>query len=230
VDIKAVGFDLDGTLYPGWRMYAVSAGMGLLHPRFFWTFGAARRALRQTLSAQDEGRGLKGSSLGSRDDLLRFQSDFLAAKLDIPPQEASRNIEAWCYRAVEEKFSALPPFPGVPKCLKTLQREGLTLGLLSDLPPARKIERMGLKEYFSAILCSEDSGTLKPSSLPFLALASKLGVEPGKMVYVGNKVAYDMVGAKNVGMKTALIGASGHPSVDFSFRSWEDLTRWILSL
>jgi putative hydrolase of the HAD superfamily len=131
---------------------------------------------------------------------------------------------------VEEKFSALPSFPGVPKCLDALQKEGLALGLLSDLPPERKIERMGLKDYFSEILCSEDFGTLKPSSLPFLALASKLGAEPGKMVYVGNKVAYDMVGAKDVGMKTALLGESNHPSVDFNFRSWEELTRWILSL
>ncbi|TXT50407.1 MAG: putative hydrolase of the HAD superfamily [Spirochaetes bacterium] len=230
MDIKAVGFDLDGTLYPGWRMYAVSAGMGLRHPRFFYAFGAARRALRKTLSDQNKGRKPQDSNLGSRDALLRFQSDFLATRLGIPPKEAARLIDARCYRGVEEKFSTLPPFPGVQKCLEALKSEGLALGLLSDLPPERKIERMGLKGYFSAILCSEDFGTLKPSSFPFLALASKLGAEPGKMVYVGNKVAYDMTGAKNIGMKTALLGASSHPSVDFCFKSWDALAQWILSL
>lgn len=227
--IRAVGFDLDGTLYPGWIMYAASLGAGLRHPRFYSAFGEARRALRKELASRNMGKYPPDSSLGGREDLLDFQRRFLATRLGISLEEAGSLMENRCYRDVEDKFSRIRPFPGVAACLARLESKGLAIGLLSDLPPKGKVERMGLESRFKSILCSEDFGALKPAARPFLALAEALGTAPEDMAYVGNKIAYDMEGAKALGMKTAYLGKSRHPSVDFSFRSWEALAEWVLS-
>ena len=87
---------------------------------------------------------------------------------------------------------------------------------------------LGLDGFFECSLCSEDSGSLKPDRLPFLALAAALDLPPASILYVGNKEDYDIQGARSVGMKTALIGAGRASKADFSFRRWKDFSAWFL--
>jgi putative hydrolase of the HAD superfamily len=227
VVIKAVGFDLDGTLYPGWLMYLYSAGIGLRHPRLLRAFGSARRAIRF-----GEGKKPEDRSKDDEDVLRNFrtaQASIVAKSLSSDPGRTARAIDEIVYSAIENKFRHIKPYGGVPLCLRTLRASGLRLGLLSDLPPFRKIELMGLRPYFDTVLCSEHSGALKPSPLPFSALAEGLRVRPEEILYVGNKYEYDIVGARMAGMKTALIGfGKKGQDPDFSFLRWEDLTDWVL--
>ena len=44
--IQALGFDLDGTLYPAWKMYGASAGLAFRHGKFLQAFARARKLLR----------------------------------------------------------------------------------------------------------------------------------------------------------------------------------------
>ena len=215
--IKAVGFDLDGTLYPAWRLYALSCDLALRHPSLYWAYGQARRVLRE------EGRGRPFP-----EGWKKKQAAFVALRLGIDPEQASRKIDSFVYEAMSERFAFLVPFSGVGPCLQRLALHGLRLGVLSDLPPKAKLEAMGLSGHFETALCSEDYGILKPSPLPFKALANALGSAPDEMIYVGNKYRYDCVGAKALGMRTALFGRERGPQVDFSFRSWEKLADWIL--
>jgi len=82
---------------------------------------------------------------------------------------------------------------------------------------------------------SEETGALKPSPVPFLALADALGVSPDRMLYVGNSVSSDVQGASAVGMKTACVVhplalTAGYriPGADISFSSYRKLTRNVL--
>ena len=55
------------------------------------------------------------------------------------------------------------------------------------------------------MLCSEQVGRLKPDPAPFLELAKQLDSTADRILYVGNSVPYDIIGAKKAGMKAALI-------------------------
>lgn len=218
--IKAVGFDLDGTLYPAWQMYAVSADIGIRHPIFLHAFGRVRRALRAP-GALD---GIVASGA-----FRAFQASLVAERLGADRTATAAAIDKIIYTAIEEKFRHIRPFGGAALCLETLRGSGLKLGLLSDLPPLRKMELLGFRGYFDFVLCSEDFGALKPDPRPFSALAARFGLDPDSILYVGNKRRYDIEGARAAGMKTALIGRGKDPLADFTFLRWEDLTRWVLA-
>jgi putative hydrolase of the HAD superfamily len=218
VAIKAVGFDLDGTLYPAWMMYVLVADLAALHPGIFWAYGNARRSLRK-----------ESADVPFHEGWRTRQSAFVAKRLGIAEDRASESIDEFIYRAMDRRFALLRPFAGIGPCLDRLADRGLRLGLLSDLPPETKLKAMGLSNRFDAALCSEDYGALKPASEPFLALAEALGSAPEQMVYVGNKYGFDCAGAKAVGMKTALLGHGKGPYADFVFRSWEKLGDYLIA-
>ncbi len=222
--LRALGFDLDGTLYPAWRMYSASAYLALHHGAFLRAFGQARKALRKSNPAQQNPGSISQESLK---EFRQRQAFLVASILNLDFATTTSLIDEVIYGKVEQSFSRIQPFKGLVPFLENLGASGFRLGLLSDLPPKKKLTLMGLDSYFHCALCSEDSGTLKPDGRPFLALADALGEQPESILYVGNKEAYDVKGAKSVGMKTALLGRSSNSVADFSFRRWEELSAWL---
>jgi putative hydrolase of the HAD superfamily len=53
------------------------------------------------------------------------------------------------------------------------------------------------------VVTFDDTGERKPSPLPFKTVLSRLDVDPKYALMVGDWAERDMVGARNVGMKTA---------------------------
>lgn len=220
VALKAVGFDLDGTLYPSWVLYLRSADLGFFHTRLLTAYGKARLALRENPTPTVD---LMAFKKAQADLVAKFMGRGLGS-------EYEKTIEAIIYEAVVSRFEGVKPFPGVVHCLEVLKRSGLKLGLLSDLPPWKKLEYLGCAEIFDVIHCSEDSGALKPHPASFLKLANSLGVDPTEMAYVGNKQEYDIIGAANLGMKTALRTNRVYKRADFfAFSDWKKLESWLLA-
>ena len=79
------------------------------------------------------------------------------------------------------------------------------LGLLSNYPDTQalraSVARLGLAEYFDAVVVSGDVGRVKPHVLPFQRMLERLGVEPDEALYVGDNWLGDIQGAKRVGMQ-----------------------------
>lgn len=217
--ITAVGFDLDGTLYPASAMGFACAGVALRHARMFSAYSRVRRALRDPSAPCQDAASFR-----------RLQAAMLARESGTTEERAAAWIDEVPYTLVAERFSRINLFPGVTEALETLSRAGLKLGLLSDLPPWRKLELLGLSGRFQAVLCSEDSGALKPDPKPFAALSGALGARPQQMLYVGNKRGYDVLGAGGAGMKSAIVSRRKVPEAGLSFTDWRDLTRYALSL
>jgi putative hydrolase of the HAD superfamily len=120
---------------------------------------------------------------------------------------------------------------GVSETLADFKDAGLKLGLLSDFPPETKLRNLKIDEPWDVVLCSERFGRLKPDPVSFHALADQLGVPPGRILYVGNSVKYDIVGARNAGMKSALISKfrARNSGADFVFSDYRQLRRFVLS-
>jgi HAD superfamily hydrolase (TIGR01509 family) len=67
------------------------------------------------------------------------------------------------------------------------------------------LEKFGLKQFFNVILISGEINRRKPSPEIFEKALKALGVKASKAVFVGDMLDLDVMGPKNVGMKTILI-------------------------
>jgi putative hydrolase of the HAD superfamily len=199
LDIDAVAFDLDGTLYPNRRFYLRLVPFILREHRLLMAMGKARDALR---AAAHEGR------------FYDLQARFMAEVLKEDPEVVKEKTERLIYRGWEPLFRHVKLFDGV---LDTLA--------------AFKLAYLGVADGWDAVLCSETTGRLKPDPRPFRALADALGLPCGRILYVGNSVAYDVDGARGVGMKTALVSSYRRKkgSADFVFSDYRQLRRFVLT-
>ncbi len=216
MEIKAVGFDIDGTLYPNFSMYLRSVGSFLSHPGIYYHFGKIRKEIREI------------DYIG---DFRKKQSVLLACSMKIGTNKASEIMERYLYQRWLYIFKGVKTFKNVRPVLLSLKREGLKLGAMSDLPVQNKMHFLGLSDLMDFSFSSEDTGHLKPHSAPFTTLVSRFGVKPGEILYVGNNYKYDILGAKKVGLRAAHLVRKPEPDsqADFSFHSFLDLRNWIFS-
>ncbi len=219
-EIDAVAFDLDGTLYPNYRFYSRLIPFILKEHRLLLAMGKARDVLRK--------KDHKGH-------FYDHQARIMAEILKDDPVSVKDKTEKLIYRGWEPLFKKIKVFSHVHETLKAFKDAGLKLGLLSDFPPEQKIEYLGLSGYWDVVLCSEEVNHLKPDPAPFLKLSELLSVPPERILYVGNSVSYDIIGAKGVGMKTALIRpvykkvlSRKDGGADFVFTKYKQLYSYIL--
>ena len=188
--IKAVAFDIDGTLYAEWKLYGRLAIYILKHISFYLNYRKVRKILHRTAPLAD---------------FYEYQARLLAERLKITPKEAKEQINSFCYEGLKPYFDSISPYPHLYDTILAFKNAGLKIAVMSDFPPSQKGEIWGIRSLCDVCMGSEESGALKPSIYPFGILARKLELEPSQILYVGNSVKYDIKGANNAGMKSALL-------------------------
>lgn len=188
--IKAVAFDIDGTLYRSWKFYVRIFPYFLCHNIFFLKYGLVRKTMH-------------GSSYTP--DFVKVQAEQMAKKLHCSPEEAEARLEKVIYKGLEKYFTHIKPCKGSVEFVKNLKEHGYKVALLSDFPPEQKGDIWGIKEMCDVVLGTEQAGALKPESVSFLKLAELLELKPEQILYVGNNHKYDVIGSHKVGMKSAWI-------------------------
>ncbi len=187
--LKAVGFDIDGTLYPDYRIKLRSIWFILTHFYVVHSFYRTRHIMRTTKKDTEDWE-------------LEIYAQILQTDLDSARDIRDRII----YKGWEYYFRNVRTYSGVCEALLRLKEAGLKLAVLSDFPVGRKLEYLGLTGIFDVSLGFPESKRLKPHSQPFTLMAEKLDIDPRHIIYIGNKLDYDVQGAKNSGMRGALIG------------------------
>ena len=212
----AVIFDVDGTLYPNWKMYLASLGTLFTNTRLLLALEKARAELRDKPEANDE--------------FHRVQARRLAEILKVSPERAYALVEGKIYTRWFRVFRGLKPYPNLVETLEAFRVAKLKLGVLSDFPIRNRLKDMGLDGWWLATMSSEESGYLKPHPASFLQMAENLGVKPDRTVYVGNSYRYDVRGAKSAGMAAAHLGKlrPDHTEADFTFEDYRELRRFVL--
>jgi putative hydrolase of the HAD superfamily len=131
-----------------------------------------------------------------------------------------------------KRLAAFPQIQEILARLKTQYR----LAIVSDgqsvygLPELRAV---GLADYFAPIVISGDYGYRKPDARLFQAALTELQVRPEEAIFVGNDRFRDVVGARQVGMKTILfcpngnVGGSPENEPDYILYRYADLPRAI---
>jgi putative hydrolase of the HAD superfamily len=190
--IKAVVFDLDNTLvdFMAMKRQAVDAAIAAMRDAGLKLPAAE---IRQRI---DEIYKQKGIEFQNVFDQLLFDE---FSKIDY--KILSSGVIA--YRRARE--AALVPYPHVYMTLMELTKMQLKLGVVSDAPAREAWLRLcylNFHHIFDAVVTFEDTGERKPAPGPFKKALERLGVKPAESLMIGDWAERDMIGAKQVGMKT----------------------------
>lgn len=194
--VEAVCFDLDDTLFD----FTQYVRGGLLEAADRVWVHTGRRLHDELLSLYFE----EGVTEGTFDRLLE--------RHDLPSSLVPELVEA--YHAHQYP---LEPYPEAEAVLSRLGRR-YDLGLLTDGRNGRvKIDRLGLADYFDAVVVAHDHEFGKPDVEAFARIADRLDVEPESTIYVGDDPERDIDGANRLGMVTVRLRRgryASHPGLD----------------
>jgi HAD superfamily hydrolase (TIGR01549 family) len=116
-------------------------------------------------------------------------------------------VEWWRAGWILEREFGVQLYPDVLDVLRELKDIGVLVGINTNRPCTYDMHEPGLAdfgiaEYVDAIVCSGDTGYIKPHPSTFELILERLGVAPWDAAMVGDTCEADMAGAKAVGMRT----------------------------
>lgn len=190
--IRAVVFDLDNTLIDFMRMK-----------------DAAIRAAADAMV--DAGLGMPAEEVVAgidavyREKGIEYQQvfdDFLSRSLgNVDWRILASGVLA--YRRAREAHLVL--YPHANHTIVGLAKRGLKLAVVSDAPRREawlRLVALGIHYLFDIVVTFEDTGRQKPDPAPFRRALELLDVAPEEALMVGDWAERDVVGARQVGMKT----------------------------
>lgn len=186
--LKAIAFDIDGTLYPNRSMYLRSIPFALRNIRLMKVFSRVRKELRTIRPIQD---------------FYETQARYVADAIGQPFEATRDRIDRLIYGEWEQVLRSVSIYAGVRDFVVRLERRNVKTGVMSDFPVQNKLQILGLSGLWNAEVAAETTGYLKPAAEPFIVLSGQLGVAPKETLYVGNSYHYDVLGASRAGMYTA---------------------------
>jgi len=235
--IKAVFFDLDGTL-----RHSVPQG-GEVSTKYAVSLGLQVNE-EDRLNAMRWEYSYWASSPDLRDDLLAHSSDTenfwieysrrrlfaLGASpewaLESAPQVSAHMGEMY-------KPESIVP-EDVRRTLPQLQRAGYIMAVISnrDKPFQDTLDSHGLSEYFPYSLAGGEVESYKPEPGIFEHALKEMNVTAQETVYVGDNYYADVVGARRAGLQPVLYDPTGiFPDADcVTIRSFDELLPAIQAL
>ncbi len=108
----------------------------------------------------------------------------------------------------DSRSTLIEPYPDVVPVLDAL-RDRYTLGLISN--GNADVERCVLRGRFAFRVHAEQHGVAKPDPALFAVALREAGVEPSRMVHVGDSLEFDVAGARNAGVFAVWLNRDGRP-------------------
>lgn len=186
-EIHAIGWDLDGTLYPPsafpLKVFREHQYAAVAHKNG-WDLTRARDEYEQLYIKL-------GSNTKTMDALGIDGASFFTSlwdTIDLPKYIKKDN-------KVSKLFSEL-----------TVKRHFLLSNSNRLDQIQRKLGLLGLPiGVFEFVLSTLDLEAVKPDPKPFLVALEKLQLQPEEVLYIGDRVGTDIMGAHGVGMRTCLV-------------------------
>ena len=190
--IKAIIFDLDNTLldFVKMKQFAVKASI---------------RAMNEAGLNVDEESGYKDvmelyMTTGWENQLV-FDDYLKQTTGEVSNKILAAGVVA--YRRARE--ATLLVYPNVNKTLIELLKAQIRLAVVSDAPSREawmRLYYLNLHHVFDPVLTFDDTGARKPSPKPFKLALDRMNVGPDEALMIGDWPDRDVVGAKQIGMKT----------------------------
>lgn len=185
--VQAVVFDLDGTLFD--RRETFRRHVALQARRLHELFADVGAVGLERIEALDN-------------------NGTLPRKVFFQAVETELGLPAGSWTRLRDDFEAhfpedCVPAPHLHATLETLRAAGLKLGLVTNgrsVMQARKIDGLGIRPMFGAVVISEAAGIRKPDPRIFAQALQQLEVDPSRAVFVGDNPDADVNGAKSSGL------------------------------
>jgi len=193
--IKAVVFDIDGTLYKS-ESYVEQLTKGIC----------------QTLS-----EFLSTSYEEAEKIFHELRSEFGSISLGLRKLGIDR---AKFYGILVDKLdprSSIPPRPKLAALFKKLKEAGLKVGCHTNSSrrlAEKVLEALQVDLKLLDVLVTCDDAEPKPLPDGYLKILSTLGLKPGEVLYVGDRWRVELEPAKKLGMKTALVSSRSEGEPD----------------
>ena len=110
-------------------------------------------------------------------------------------------------------IETLHPFPDVVDALTTLKARGYALVILSNGDPdmlERGVPFSGTAHLFDRVISVAEAGAFKPHIATYRTACTLVGIDADRVLFVANH-AFDCVGAKAFGMRTAFVDRRRRP-------------------
>ena len=213
--IRAVLLDIDGTLYHqqllrglmAFEVATVPLALGSIHEslRVWRILKCFRKGREELRTVEDPGV-----------PLVSLQYSLVAERVGVTPKEVKMVVNEWMHRR-PLKYLRFCQRRGMMKFFQFAADRGLRTGVFSDYPARAKLEGLGIHTPLTVELCATDPeiNAFKPNPKGFLHACELWNLEPGEVLYVGDRLEVDACGAK----------AAGMPCVIFSGRTSRGLAR-----
>jgi HAD superfamily hydrolase (TIGR01509 family) len=179
--IEGVVFDLDGTLYH------LPMARVRLSVRLWRSIGL----LKQYEPAR---RSLRGRSFPDAARLGEAFARELGRLASVAPEQAARWFDEVFFEAfIDLLRSSARPRPGLLPLLSRLRSRGVKLAVLTDVGRVEdRLRALGIPAAaFDVLMCSEACGELKPSPRALLLVAERMGLDPSRVLVVGDRADLD---------------------------------------
>lgn len=188
--IRAVAFDLDGTL--------VDSAPDL---------AAAANAMLDMLGHRELAEARIAATIGDGIDALveRTLRESLGAEPDASELATARALMRDLY--AQRLFVASTIYPGVAEGLAALAARGLPLACITNKHSRFTqplLAQSGLAKSLDLVLCADAIGQRKPAPFLLQEAGRRLGIEPKELLYVGDS-ALDVAAARAAGCPVALV-------------------------
>ena len=147
-------------------------------------------------------------------DILKYRELIGELFPSLPKREKLRlasetNDVFWDLTARAQKPSRRVRF-----ALKRLRSMGLRMAIISNHHNGKSLREMlrslGMSQYFEVVIVSEEVGVRKPNPKIFRICLTRLGLRRNQVIFVGDSLLYDVVGARAAGI-ISVFSAEGAP-------------------
>lgn len=220
--IKAVLFDIDGTLFDRDRAQAMI--FIEFQKVYAELFESVDDYMLKTVYYEADRLSMEYFYAGGDKSYLREKRfNFFLAMLELDESYAGEMAELYIklYGGIN---SSIDGAVEVVTDLKAKYRLGIISNGLGDTQRI-KIANLGLIEQFDSIIISQEHGLQKPEAEIFWKCARELNCDPGQCIYIGNSYNGDIIGANGAGMLACWYNPSKTKPLDMPVKPDYEIVR-----
>lgn len=208
--IKAVIFDVDGTLYTQSKLRKKML-LALL------TYYAMRPWRLKEMLILQHFRAEREKRTGNPcEDLENAQYTWCADRGNYPVAKIRQVVEQWIFN-YPNKYLRGCTYPGTKAFFDALQQHNIKIAIYSDYKAHDKLKAMDLQADLILSSTDADIDRLKPDPKALFYIAEKFKVTPQECLFIGDRQELDGECAINAGMPYLIVQKK--PFKDFDFYS-----------